>query len=71
MITISLQILLMTYLLVSTVTATANEEARAGRPIVGSHWPTTPWEMYDFAQGFVIGAYSPIIKRAYAGECFS
>ena len=49
----------------------SNKAVQISKPKVGTHWPHTPWEIYDFVSGFLIGTYGPLISRAYANDCFS
>ena len=47
------------------------EEEEWQRPWFLNKWPRTGWEYYDFMQGLILGAYSPLLGRANDGDCLS
>ena len=68
--------IILTYLVLLFSVVSASEVIEdvvevAARPRVGTHWPVQPWEIYDFTTGFLIGAYTPMVGRAYNNDCYS
>ena len=52
-------------------TSTAADGHNLTSPRVGNIWPRNEWEIYDFAEGFILGAYIPLMLRANNYDCQS
>ena len=53
------------------ITSTAADGHNLRSPKVGNIMPKNGWEIYDFVEGFMLGAYIPLMLRANNYDCQS